>query len=30
MSMVLKEDIEVPPANVVEMNMRILQDRGLA
>ena len=28
--MVLQEDIEVPPANVVEMNVRILQDRGLA
>ena len=28
--MVLKEDVEVPPANVVEMNVRILQDRGLA
>ncbi|RJP30867.1 MAG: 4Fe-4S ferredoxin [Actinobacteria bacterium] len=27
--MVLKEDLEAPPANVVEMNMRILQDRGL-
>jgi Na+-translocating ferredoxin:NAD+ oxidoreductase subunit B len=28
--MALKEDTEVPPANVVEMNVRILQERGLA
>jgi Pyruvate/2-oxoacid:ferredoxin oxidoreductase delta subunit len=28
--MVLKEGVEAPPANMVEMSVRILQDRGLA